>query len=116
MPVLEVIWNGAHQGCDCDLLNEALRVTPKRYPREVPKASSPRRFDARELVLTCLPHRAADALTYADIAARTKLTPSQISSAMAKLIHDRVVERTVVDRNRTRPRLLQRYWHPNGGR
>jgi predicted Rossmann fold nucleotide-binding protein DprA/Smf involved in DNA uptake len=118
MPVLEVIWNGAHQGRDCDLLNEALRVTPKLYPRDAPKPkpSSPRRFDARDLVLTCLPQRAADALTYADIAARTKLTPSQIGSAMAKLIHERLVQRAFANRNRMRSRVTQRYWRSDGGR
>jgi hypothetical protein len=110
MPVLEVIWNGAHQGRDCDLLNEALRVVPKLYPREAPKPTPPRRFDARELVLTCLPQRQADALTYADIGARTKLTPSQIGSAMAKLIHERLVHRAFVNRNRGRSRVPQRYW------
>lgn len=103
-PELEVVWNGVHHNRDADLLTPIGAPIEKR----IAIARPPKRLDATDLVDGALPTREAQAVTIAELIAKTGLPLSSVNNALYTLKH-RGRAKTAPDREL---RAAQRYWRP----
>jgi len=104
---LEVIWNGAHEGCDADLLSPVAWAGEKKVAPPLTGRQLPENRTAR--VRGHL--RAYPQSSRADIAARLNLPSAAVSDTLSYLLHAKEVrwESTPPDFANRRKRVIKRY-------